>query len=146
VDWENLARLIHTIRRIAGPHLKIALFPGANPAGILQGQAMKILLQEPEFDGIGYWHDTGVAQIRHSFGLEEPGWWLDTFGASIHGVTLQDWANGTAGLLPGEGEVDFPLVAEYLPCEARRVLSLTPSYSGAALMEAADTFAALRLA
>lgn len=144
-DWEKLARVLHTIRRIAGPRLRISLFPGANPGGILQGNALETLLQEPEFAGIGYWHDTGVAQIRHAFGLEEPGWWLDTFGASIQGTTLQDWSVGTTGLAPGEGEVDFRLVAEYLPAEARRVLSLAPSYSGAALTEAADVFATLRL-
>ena len=60
-------------------------------------------------------------------------------------MTLHDWADGQDQRFVGEGEVDFRLLAEYLPREASRVLSAAPVYPKELLTAAQDALAAAGL-
>ncbi|KAA3612779.1 MAG: hypothetical protein DWQ01_03490 [Planctomycetota bacterium] len=134
-QWECLARFLFQLRSQA-PGLAIAIAADPSPAGLLDLACAERLLRDPALSGIGLWLDSGVLQIRQSLGLEDVGKWLDRHAASILGMSLQDYAEGQDLLAPGEGQVDFPLIAEYLPRSARKVLSLAPSYPGEAVIEA----------
>lgn len=132
---EALARFLHEVAaRSAGRAL--AITASASPAAVLDPAGLALLLAEPALRGLGYWHDAGAVQLRAELGLEDPGAWLEIGGPRALGVTLQDCAGGRDRLLPGEGEVDFALLAEFLPRGARRVLAVAPGYPGATLKEA----------
>lgn len=110
------------------PGLRVALAPAPSPAGLLTPGTLALLLEDRALAGVGYWHDPVVAELRRALHLDEPGQWLDRFGRWILGASLHDYAEGRDRLPPGEGQVDWRLVAEYLPRAARRVLALAPSY------------------
>ncbi len=141
---EALARFVHSARSQA-PGLRVALSVPASPAGLLDPEGLRLLLAERSLEGLGYWHDLGTVQTRSALGLEAAGAWLEAAGRACLGASLQDAVQGRDRLLPGEGEVDFALVAEYLPAGAQRVLSLAPGYPEAAVREARDALTSLRL-
>ncbi len=141
---EALARFLHTLQRHA-PGLRIALAAEASPAGVLDPDGFRLLRDEASLGWLGYWHEVGAVQIRATLGLEDAGAWLEAGGRHSLGASLQDSAEGRERLLPGEGEVDFSLLADYLPRGARRVLSLAPGYPGAAVREAREALTALGL-
>ncbi len=138
---EAVARFVHSIRQHA-PGLQVALRAQASPAALLRPSHLSLLRNDAGLDRLGYWHDCGAAQTRAAFGLEQPGDWLDAAGATLAGTSLQDWAEGRDLLLPGEGVVDFQLLAEYLPRDATRVLTAAPVYPMGSLPAARDTLAA----
>jgi hypothetical protein len=138
---EAFARFAHGLYQKA-PGLTIAIRPEASPAGLLRPSHLNLLRNDAGLEWLGYWHDCGTAQTRAAFGLDQPGDWLDAAGAAVVGVTLQDWAEGRDLLLPGEGQVDFQLLAEYLPQTSIRVLAAAPVYPMGSLPAARETLAA----
>lgn len=132
---EQLAAFLYDLRR-AAPGLAIALQPEPSVAGILDPVHFRLLLAEISDLGIGYWHDTGLLEIRHMGGLEEPGTWLDGFSNILQGSTLHDFVGGAALQPPGLGQVEWELLREYLPRSAKRIMALAPSYPGEVLAEA----------
>jgi len=138
---EAFARFAYALSQKA-PGLKMAIRAEASPAGLLRPKHFNLLRQDAGLEWLGYWHDCGVAQTRAAFGLDQPGEWLDVAGAAVVGATLQDWAEGRDLLLPGEGLVDFQLLAEYLPPSSIRVLSAAPVYPMGSLPAARETLAA----
>ena len=141
---EALARFLHEASGQA-PGVQVALCAPASPAGLLDPAGLSLLRQESSLRGLGYWHDAGAVQTRASLGLEDPGAWLEAGGGAILGASLQDCARGRDRLPPGEGEVDFRLIAEYLPGSARRVMSLAPGYPVAVVREARQALTSLGL-
>ncbi len=134
-QWESLARFLHSLHQ-AAPGLNLALYTPEGPAAVLDPAGLSQLRGEAGLDWLGYWHDCGRAEARAHLGLEEAGVWLDSFAAVTCGASLQDWAEGRDLLLPGEGQVDFRLVGEYLPHSALRVLAVAPFYPREAWREA----------
>lgn len=137
---DALARFLHGIHQRA-PGLILAVTANASPAGLLRPAHLQILRQDAGLTWLSYWHDCGNVQTRAAFGMEQPGDWLDAAGGAIAGCTLQDWADGRDLLLPGEGQVDFQLVAEYLPRPAVRVLAAAPVYPIGSLPAAREALA-----
>jgi len=90
---------------------------------------------------LGYWHDTGRIQLRERAGLQTQGRWLDAYAPRMVGMHLQDEAEGTAEMPPGSGEVDFKLVAGYLPRDAERVLDINPRHGRAEILAAVQFLA-----
>ena len=77
---------------------------------------------------MGYWHDTGTLHLRERAGLATQGQWLDAYAPRLVGLHLQDAAGAESQMPPGSGEVDFRLLADYLPPGAERVLELNPRH------------------
>jgi len=135
---ERFAGYLHELRRNAAG-LRIAICPEASAASLLNPARMELLLHEIRDLKIGFWHDSGLLEKRHAGGLEHPGEWLDRFSNSLHGSTLHDFAGGADHLPPGIGQVDWSLVADYLPRTSTRILAVAPSYPGEVLAEARTT-------
>lgn len=135
---EPLVAFLYDLRK-AAPGLRIALRPEISAASLLDPVRFRMLLEELPDAELGYWHDVGVTEMRAFGGMEAPGAWLDAFGSRIQGTTLHDFAGGAMHLPPGIGTVDWPLLAEYLPRQAGRVLAVAPSYPGEVLVEARTT-------
>ncbi len=124
---EQFCRSLHGLRRMF-PETQLALEPGYSFNDLLNFEAMRWVLDDLDRDAVGYWHDTGHLHARQRAGLPGQGPWLDAFASKLKGVHLSDATRKEEGLPPGMGEVDFKLVAEYLPQSAARVVEADPTH------------------
>jgi sugar phosphate isomerase/epimerase len=101
--------------------------PGLDEIGIIMS----------EFQGanIGYWHNTGYAQIHDNLDIASHEDLLRQYSDSMIGIHLHDVKSNVAHLAPGMGDLDFKMVSEYLPQNAVRVLQLTPEATREEVME-----------
>jgi sugar phosphate isomerase/epimerase len=108
---------------------------------------MRLLLEEHDPGAVGFWYDTGHAQVLANLGFDRPQEWLATCAARIIGVHFHDSGNLRDHLVPGWGEVDFAATARTLPPDAVRVCEfdwyLDPDEveEGRAYLERAGCFA-----
>jgi len=87
---------------------------------------MKILLDLCCDEWYGFQYDCGHAQTLSVLGFCEHKDWLDRFSKRMIGVHLHDVQGIKDHQLPGTGEVDFGMIASYLPMTAHRTLELSP--------------------
>ncbi len=69
---------------------------------------------------IGYWHDVGHAQALEHLGFFSHQEWLSRFAPRIIGTHLHDIVGIRDHLAPGLGQIDWDMVARYLPANALR--------------------------
>ena len=69
-------------------------------------------------DVVGYWHDVGHAQALENMGFGTHEEWLRRFGSRIIGVHLHDIVGIHDHLAAGLGQIDWDMVARYLPPDA----------------------------
>jgi len=69
---------------------------------------------------VGYWHDVGHAQVLQHLGFHTHKEWLDRFAGRMIGVHLHDVVGLKDHLAAGLGQVDWDMVARYLPVSALR--------------------------
>ena len=75
---------------------------------------------------MGYWHDTGHAQIKHQLGLLKHREHLASLKDHLTGFHLHDVAEGVDHQPIGFGSVDFKMIAEFVRPEHDLVLELSP--------------------
>ncbi|MGB8981328.1 MAG: HAD-IA family hydrolase [Anaerolineales bacterium] len=81
---------------------------------------LEILLGLAGPDRIGFIYDVGHAQTLDRLGFYPHEDWLKRFAQRIIGTHLHDVIGTTDHFAPGLGEVDFSMVAKYLPASAFR--------------------------
>lgn len=131
---ETFCRSLHGLRR-AYPELKLALEPGFTLNDLLNFEAMQWVLDDLDRSGVGYWHDTGSLHSREVAGLPGQAPWLDAFASKLRGVHLTDATVKEQGMPPGMGDVDFKLVASYLPEAAVRVIEADSVHGRAEILD-----------
>ncbi len=137
---EHVCRSLHTLLT-EFPETKLAIEAGPGLMELFNFEAVGWVLDDLSTRGLGYWHDTGRIQLRERAGMQTQGQWLDAYAPRVVGMHLQDQADGTAEMPPGSGEVDFKLVAGYLPREAERVLDINPRHGRAEILAAVQFLA-----
>jgi len=76
-------------------------------------------------DGVvGYWHDTGHAQVQANLGFTPHVDWLRAYAPRVVGIHLHDAVGVTNHHAPGSGNVDWRALARYAPPNAIRVLEV----------------------
>ena len=130
---EQFCRSLFTISQEA-PDTIFAIEPGRELDDLLGFEAMGWVLDDLTSPGVKYWHDVGRIHMREKQGLPAQGAWLDSFGARMAGIHLQDAAEEEAEMPIGIGEVDFQLLAEYVPRDAERVLEISPRHGRAEIL------------
>lgn len=130
---EHLCRSLHTLMT-ESPETRFAIEPGSDLDDLLGFDAMGWVLDDLSSQGLGYWHDVGRVHLRARHGLPEHGEWLESFGARMIGIHLQDASEEEAEMPLGLGEVDFKLIAGYVPRDAERVLELNPRHGRAEIL------------
>ncbi len=81
----------------------------------------------PEHEHVGYWHDTGHAQIKHQLGLLDHREHLTAMADRLTGFHLHDVSeSGRDHQVPGTGTIDFKMIAEFVRPEHTLVLELSP--------------------
>lgn len=130
---EQFCRSLFTASQ-ESPGTIFAVEPGRELDDLLGYEAMGWVLDDLSSTGVKYWHDVGRIHMREKQGLPSQGAWLDSFGSRMAGIHLQDAAAEEAEMPIGIGEVDFQLLAEYVPGEAERVLEISPSHGRAEIL------------
>jgi len=132
---EHFCRSIHTLST-EFPEIRFSIEPGATFLDLLNFEVMGWVLDDLSRQGLGYWHDTGTVQLRQRAGLPGQGAWLDRYSGRMVGVHLQDSAGDEAEMPPGLGEVDFKLVAEYVPSAVEKVVEINPRHGRSEILAA----------
>jgi sugar phosphate isomerase/epimerase len=124
---DHLCRSLHTLRQ-EFPETQLALEPGLYLDDLLSFEVMGWVLEDLAKHGLSYWHDVGRIHLRENSGLPAQGQWLEAYAARMVGIHLQDAAEQELEMPPGLGEVDFKLIAGYVPKQAIRVLDVNPRH------------------
>lgn len=78
---------------------------------------------------LGFLYDAGHAQALSRLGFYPHEEWLERFGSRIVGTHLHDAVGIQDHRVPGQGEVDFNMVAAHLPKNAFRTLEFQGFYT-----------------
>ena len=93
---------------------------------IPQPDECRALIEDLPPDLVGYWHDTGHAEVQWRLGLVDRRAWLDANGARCIGAHLHDVDGIGDHRAPGHGDVDvdWSYIAAGLPPHTLRVLEI----------------------
>lgn len=130
---EQMCRSLFTLRQ-EHPDVVFALEPGRDLDDLMCHEVMGWVLDDLDGRGLAYWHDVGRIHLRERLGLPAQGRWLESFAARMVGIHLQDASEEQAEMPLGLGEVDFKLLAEYVPRQAERVLEIGPRHGRAEIL------------
>ena len=143
-DWNHARRTLADLRALrADEHLDVArasletLVEYASPRGIAIGIESRLNYHEiptpAEAEGLlapytnaeaGFWYDIGHCEVQSRLGMIEHASWFPAIGERIIGTHLHD----VRGILdhrgPGNGTLDWSMVAANLPPDALRVLEI----------------------
>ena len=87
-------------------------------------EEMQTLLDVCAEEWFGFQYDVGHAQTLHRLGLCNHEEWLKRYGRRIVGVHLHDVIGVDDHQTPGSGEVDYAMIARYLPPTAYLTLEV----------------------
>jgi sugar phosphate isomerase/epimerase len=76
---------------------------------------MAELLNEVSKNLVGYWHDVGHAEVQQQLGFSLHEEWLSRFKDRIVGIHLHDIRGISDHQAPGKGNMNWEMVARYLP-------------------------------
>jgi sugar phosphate isomerase/epimerase len=76
---------------------------------------MTELLNEVSETLVGYWHDVGHAEVQQRLGFSLHEEWLSRFKDRIIGIHLHDIRGISDHHAPGKGNMNWEMVAKYLP-------------------------------
>jgi sugar phosphate isomerase/epimerase len=75
-------------------------------------------------DRVGYWHDTGHAEVQARLGYVDKRAWLEALGPRALGCHLHDVDGIGDHRAPGHGDVQWDYIARGLPATALRVFEI----------------------
>lgn len=90
---------------------------------------MGALLSSSDPTLVFYWHDTGHAQNLDNLGFTRHEEWLKAFASRMVGVHLHDIVGLKDHQVAGRGEMDWSMIAPYLPTQAIRICEFDWPYS-----------------
>jgi sugar phosphate isomerase/epimerase len=76
---------------------------------------MAALLNEVPESLVGYWHDVGHAEVQQQLGFSLHEEWLSRFKDRMVGIHLHDILGISDHQAPGKGNMNWEMVAKYLP-------------------------------
>jgi len=76
---------------------------------------MAELLNEVPGHPVAYWHDVGHAEVQQRLGVDSHEQWLSQFKHRMVGIHLHDVTGISDHQTPGKGNVNWEMVARYLP-------------------------------
>jgi sugar phosphate isomerase/epimerase len=98
----------------------------------------RTLLSETDPQTVGYWHDTGHAQVQHNLGHVRHSHWLEALHPRLFGMHLHDVMGMQDHLCAGLGEIDWMWIAGYLRPETCRTCEFDYYFEGAHLQEGVE--------
>lgn len=92
-------------------------------------EEMALLLDEYPATQVGYWHDTGHAQVLENLGFNSHRDWLQAYAPRVLGVHLHDVQGIKDHRVAGVGQIEFSALAPYFPEQALRVCEFGHDYT-----------------
>ena len=86
-----------------------------HPNEIPNMDEMAELLSEVSESLVGYWHDVGHAEVQQQLGFSLHEEWLSRFKDRMVGIHLHDIHGISDHQAPGKGNMNWEMVAKYLP-------------------------------
>ncbi len=86
-----------------------------HPNEIPNMEEMAQLLNEVSESSVGYWHDVGHAEVQQQLGFSLHEEWLSRFRDRMVGIHLHDVLGISDHQAPGKGDINWEMVAKYLP-------------------------------
>ena len=86
-----------------------------HPNEIPNMDEMAELLSEVSESLVGYWHDVGHAEVQQQLGFSLHEEWLSRFKDRMVGIHLHDISGTSDHQAPGKGNMNWEMVAKYLP-------------------------------
>jgi len=86
-----------------------------HPHEIPNMEEMGELLNEIAESLVGYWHDVGHAEVQQQLGFSLHEEWLSRFRDRMVGIHLHDILGISDHHAPGKGDMNWEMVAKYLP-------------------------------
>jgi sugar phosphate isomerase/epimerase len=159
LDYEAIKqRMIAERAQAAGPHLDavkkslLELMAYASTLGVRLGlenrdrwdhipnlEEMEELLSLGSPENLGFWFDCGHAAKMDQLGFFSFESWLQRFSTRMVGCHLHDMYGLEDHLSPGMGDMDFDLIARYLPDDILRTLELHPRLTAQQVMDGVRT-------
>jgi sugar phosphate isomerase/epimerase len=102
-------------------------------------EEMSALLTSSDPTTVFYWHDTGHAQNLETLGFTQHEEWLQAFGSRMAGVHLHDIVGLQDHRIAGSGEMNWPMIASYLPADAIRTCEFDWPYSEEEIVAGVET-------
>lgn len=121
------------------------LIPYATARGVRLGLENRPISETPNWqdmsdilawypdDAVGYWHDTGHAQVQAALGFTPHIDWLKAYGQRLVGLHLHDAVNLKVHQAPGAGGVDWEGLAACVPAPVLRVVEVDHTVAPEAL-------------
>jgi sugar phosphate isomerase/epimerase len=97
---------------------------------------MNELLNGVERDSVGYWHDVGHAEVQGQLGFTPHEEWLLRLNDRIIGIHLHDVIGISDHCVPGKGNVNWGMIAKYLPQRVIRTCEINQWNEGELIREA----------
>ncbi len=88
---------------------------------------MQLFLNLCDEGWYGYQYDVGHAQVLSELGFGDHEDWLKRYGKRIIGVHLHDVCGITDHQMPGSGDVDYAMIAPYIPETAHLTMEVSPT-------------------
>jgi sugar phosphate isomerase/epimerase len=85
---------------------------------------MAKLLDEVPESLVGYWHDVGHAEVQQRLGFSLHEEWLSRFKDRMIGIHLHDVLGISDHQAPGKGDMNWEMVATYLPPKIVKVCEI----------------------
>lgn len=120
---DRLCRSLFEIARRA-PGLQLAIETPRDPHFLPSPAEMVQILEDLPSLKLAYYHDVGAAAFLEILQGIPHGRWLESFAPRIGGMRLHDLVGLDRRSPPGIGQVDWKLVAGYLPRSAPRFLDI----------------------
>lgn len=119
--FQAVERSIRELLEYARPfHVRLGIENRYHFMEIASPDELQVLLSLGGADQIGFVLDVGHAYTLDVLGFFPLREWLERFSGRMIGTHLHDVVKLTDHFAPGMGEVDFDLIAAYLPAEANR--------------------------
>ncbi len=90
---------------------------------------MQLFLDLCDEEWYGFQYDVGHAQVLSELGFSDHEDWLKRYGTRIIGVHLHDVRGVNDHQMPGSGDVDYEMIAPYIPVTAHLTMEVSPTLS-----------------
>ncbi len=129
---EAMARASEMLKRLAEKAEDCGLRLGIENREALEEIPLEadfpLMLQEADRPGVGYWHDTGHAQIKQNLGFLNHAIHLQTMAPRLLGFHVHDVQfPGRDHCAPGTGTIDYAALKPMVKPEHVKVFELHPS-------------------
>ncbi|MCK9555892.1 sugar phosphate isomerase/epimerase [bacterium] len=105
-------------------HIRVGIETRMYPHEVPDMAEMGKILKNFNDPVLGYWHDTGHAEIKKKLKIEDSDRYFKEYSGRIIGIHLHDAKGISDHMAPGLGDIDFDAVLSGIPCDTIKVIEV----------------------